>query len=41
MRFEGNPDDEDRVIGGMVKEFKGELQALINKGLDMRTGVFS
>lgn len=41
MRFAGNPDDEDRVIGGMVDEFKVELQALINKGLEMRTGVFS
>jgi hypothetical protein len=40
LRFEGNPDDEDRVIGAMVDQFKEALQALIDEGLKARKGVF-
>ena len=41
MHFEGDPDDEDRVIDEKVKQVTTALQALIDKGLEMREGIFT
>jgi len=40
MRFHGSPDDEDAELERKVKEVKGAIQALINRGLKDRKGVF-
>lgn len=40
MSFEGDPDDEDGVIGDMVWQVKAKVQAMVNEGLAGRTGIF-
>lgn len=40
MRFEGNPHDEDRVIGTHVQEVKNRIRAMIDDGLERRPGIF-
>lgn len=40
MRFEGESDDEDRVIRGKVKRVRAAISTLIERGLDERDGVF-
>jgi len=40
MLFDGNPDDEDRVIAGKVDVVKAEVQRLIDAGLEQRDGIF-
>lgn len=40
MRFEGNPHDEDRVVGAMVEQVKGRIRGMIEDGLRRRTGIF-
>ena len=40
MRFEGAPDDEDRVIRAQVREVTDAIEALLEQGLSEREGVF-
>jgi 1-acyl-sn-glycerol-3-phosphate acyltransferase len=40
MRFGGNPDDEDSELERKVREVKAQIQAMINRGLEERQGVF-
>jgi len=40
MRFEGNPHDEDRVLGEKVGQVKQRLADMIADGLRRRSGVF-
>lgn len=40
MRFEGDPDDDDVVIQGMVQRVRGEIQRLVDDGLARRRAVF-
>ncbi|MEM1347427.1 MAG: lysophospholipid acyltransferase family protein [Myxococcota bacterium] len=40
MLFEGDPDDEDRIIAVMVDEVRRALDALLAEGLARRTGYF-
>ncbi len=40
MHFEGDPDEEDRVIGAKVGEVKEAIRAMIDRGLREREGVF-
>lgn len=40
MRLEGNPHDEDRVIGAMVERVKRKIDSMIEDGLQRRTGIF-
>jgi 1-acyl-sn-glycerol-3-phosphate acyltransferase len=41
MRFTGSPDDEDSVLEGKVAAVKGAVQALLEKGLAERQGIFA
>ncbi len=40
LTFEGNPHDEDRVIGAQVEEVKKRLRSMIARGLERRAGIF-
>ena len=40
MRFEGAPDDEDRIIRAQVREVTDAIEALLEQGLSEREGVF-
>ena len=40
MTFSGNPDDEDSELERKVREVKAQIQAMINRGLEQRSGVF-
>lgn len=40
MIFDGDPDDDDAVIGQKVKQVKGTIQRMIHTGLSMRRSVF-
>ena len=40
LRFEGKPDDEDKVIRAKVRVVKDEIERLIARGLDERQGYF-
>lgn len=40
MTFEGNPHDEDRVIGEMVEKVKSRIRRMMADGLARRKGVF-
>jgi len=40
MRFSGSPEDEDHELDKKVREVKAAVQALINRGLEERQGVF-
>jgi 1-acyl-sn-glycerol-3-phosphate acyltransferase len=40
MKFTGNPDDEDQELERKVREVKAQIQAMINRGLEQRQGVF-
>jgi 1-acyl-sn-glycerol-3-phosphate acyltransferase len=40
MKFTGNPDDEDQELERKVREVKAQIQAMINRGLEERTGIF-
>lgn len=39
-RFQGDPDDEDRVIGALVEQVREEIRGLVEHGLEERQGVF-
>jgi len=40
MVFEGDPDDDDAVIGDMVWQVKARVQSMVNDALSTRTGIF-
>ena len=40
MKFTGNPGDDDAELERKVREVKAQIQALINRGLEERKGVF-
>ena len=40
MQFEGNSDDEDKVIGAKVEQVRGAIRGLLERGLEERKGVF-
>ncbi len=40
MRFEGNPNDEDEVIGEKVDEVKGAIATMLAEGLASRRSIF-
>lgn len=40
MTFEGDPDDEDRIIGAHVEQVREGIRALVDQGLKERKGVF-
>ena len=40
LRFEGDPDDEDAVIARKVGRVVGTIQAMLDKGLRERAGIF-
>ncbi|RAL22292.1 glycerol acyltransferase [Lujinxingia litoralis] len=40
MRFEGDPDEEDRVVGGHVERVREVIAQMIDRGLQERRGVF-
>lgn len=40
LRFDGRPDDEDRVIGDKVDVVKESIQSLLDRGLRDRKGIF-
>lgn len=40
MRFEGDPDDDDTVIGGMVGQVRDAIDVLLQRGLEEREHVF-
>lgn len=40
MRFEGDPDDEDAVIDRKVQKVVDTIQAMIDRGLSEREGIF-
>ncbi len=40
MRFEGDPDDEDRVVSAKVDRVKDAIRTMLDRGLDEREGVF-
>jgi 1-acyl-sn-glycerol-3-phosphate acyltransferase len=41
MRFTGSPDDEDSELERKVGEVQGAVQALLDKGVAERTGIFT
>ncbi len=41
MWFEGDPDDEDRVIEEKVEEVKEKISEMLAAGLERRTGIFT
>jgi len=40
MRFEGNPSDEDEVIGDKVEQVKGRIASMLAQGLARRRSLF-
>lgn len=40
MNFEGDPDDEDRVVGAQVDQVRQVIRELLQRGLEEREGVF-
>ncbi|MDG2305883.1 MAG: lysophospholipid acyltransferase family protein [Candidatus Binatia bacterium] len=40
LHFEGNPHDEDRIIGAHVEEVKQRIRSMIADGLRRRSGIF-
>lgn len=40
LRFEGDPDDEDRVIGAHVAQVREAIRGLVARGLRERKGIF-
>ncbi len=40
MLFEGDSDDEDRVVGAKVEQVRHAIRSLVQRGLDERQGVF-
>lgn len=40
LRFEGDPDEEDRVVGGHVERVREAISQMIERGLEERRGVF-
>lgn len=40
MHFEGDSDDEDRVIGAKVDQVKEAIEQMLDRGLEEREGVF-
>jgi 1-acyl-sn-glycerol-3-phosphate acyltransferase len=40
MRFTGTPDDEDAELERKVREVKGAIQAMLQRGLEQRKGIF-
>jgi 1-acyl-sn-glycerol-3-phosphate acyltransferase len=40
MSFEGDPDDEDRVVGAQVEQVRQAIRDLLSRGLEEREGVF-
>lgn len=40
MTFEGDPDDEDRVVGAKVEKVRESIRRLLKRGLEEREGVF-
>lgn len=40
LRFDGNPDDEDAVIGKKVAKVVDTIQSMLDKGLRERPGIF-
>ncbi|NOY91031.1 MAG: acyltransferase family protein [Deltaproteobacteria bacterium] len=40
LRFEGDPDDDDAIVGDMVWQVKARVQAMVNDGLASREGIF-
>ncbi|MFW5966779.1 MAG: glycerol acyltransferase, partial [Persicimonas sp.] len=40
MHFEGEHDDEDRVIGAQVERVRSAIEQLVERGLEERKGVF-
>ncbi len=40
MEFEGDPDDEDRVVGAKVEQVRDAIRQLLARGLEEREGVF-
>ncbi|RDV38298.1 acyltransferase family protein [Bradymonadaceae bacterium TMQ3] len=40
LRFEGDPDEEDRVVGGHVERVREAISQMIDRGLEERRGVF-
>ncbi len=41
LRFEGDPDDEDRVIRAKVQQVMGRVEDLLRRGLVERTSIFT
>ncbi len=41
MTFEGDPNDDDEVVGKHVKRVKNTIQRMLQSGLERRTGIFS
>lgn len=41
MRFEGNPADEDAVVGEKVRRVKARIREMLDEGLRTRTGIFA
>jgi 1-acyl-sn-glycerol-3-phosphate acyltransferase len=40
LRFEGDPDDEDAIIGAHVQQVRTTIQQMIDQGLKKRRGIF-
>ncbi len=40
MEFEGDPDDEDRVVGAKVEQVRDAIREMLTRGLEEREGVF-
>lgn len=40
LRFQGDPDDDDQVIGGMVGQVRDAIASLLHRGLEEREHVF-
>lgn len=41
MTFEGDPYDDDEIVGQHVKRVKNTIQRMLQQGLNQRTGIFS
>ena len=40
MRFSGSPEEEEAELERRVKEVKGRVQAMLNRGVEERKGIF-
>jgi 1-acyl-sn-glycerol-3-phosphate acyltransferase len=40
LRFEGDPDDDDAIVGEKVRAVKGAIQSMVNRGLKERRSIF-